>query len=261
MTTLQVDHIRAKFHIDDYNQKAPDVARQFERIHDEVNPNVVMTFGGDGTFLKAFHENYHLQLPYLGINCGNLGYLINPIQEVMDSIEKNKPLKCYSYPCLKVDASNGSTQLSTQFAFNDAWIERLNGQCCWFEVIINGVVRIPKLCCDGIVVCTPAGSTGYSKSIGVMPIPPNANMIGFVPNNASYPLGIRPLYLPLDTEVIIKNIQPNRRKTRGFYDGVELSEITELKIKVIENGCRVIYAHEENLNKTYINKVTKGFFE
>lgn len=301
--------LRAILYVDSYNTKGKEISQQFKEIEDTTNPNAIITFGGDGTFLHAFHQFHNLHLPFLGVNCGNVGYLLNPLNTCLSMIKENNSLikQSFSYlhitatyenkslkqipvntmnqpfDCDSIETCNNNLnnnnynekntnkdndtnsiqqipkQIYTKCAFNDVWIQRKSGQCCWFEVLINGEVKIPKITCDGIVICTASGSTGYSKSIGISPIPCNVPLIGFVPNNASYPLGIKPFYLPLTSEITINNIQPVRRPSVAFFDGIEIGDITSLQIKVIENGCDVLYIDSQSMNDSYTNKIFKDF--
>ncbi|KAL7718522.1 Poly(P)/ATP NAD kinase [Entamoeba marina] len=252
--------LRAQFYIDEYNEKAKELATTFQDVEDDANPNTIFVFGGDGTFLRAVHEYSDKKLPFVGINCGNVGFLLNPIDDVIHFIENGKTLHCYSYPLLVIQPSLYNEQLPIKKAFNDTWIERMNGQCCWFEVFVNGSLRIPKMVCDGVVICTAAGSTGYSHSIGLPPIPIGTQLLCFVPNNVRFPLGLKPVFLPSHTEILIRNIAPNRSKSRGFYDGVNMGEISELKISVSHDECQVGFVQENHtVEKMYVDKVFKPF--
>ncbi|ELP84327.1 inorganic polyphosphate/ATP-NAD kinase, putative [Entamoeba invadens IP1] len=260
--TIKPSNIRAIFYIDPYNPKAKTVSEMFSLLQttNEEDANVICVFGGDGTFLHAFHKYADRKIPFLGINCGNVGFLINSIEEVRGSVEIDRPVRCYTHPYLTATSIMGENTLPPVKAFNDVWIERNCGQCCWFEVSINGVVRIPKLTCDGCIICTQAGSTGYSRSVGMIPIPYGTPLIGLVPNNASFPHGIKPMFFPIGTSITIRNLQPYRRFTRAFYDGIEIGEVTQISVCVVQNGCTTAMTHDMESTDVFLDK-TLSFFD
>ena len=255
---MKTNEIRAKFYIDPYNEKAKEVSQKYEQYRNEENPNIIFVFGGDGCFLHCVHDCNDMELPLLGINCGTVGFLMNNLNDFDAFLTSNKPLKFNHFPLLDITATltDGSTVQYT--AFNDTWIEREEGQCSWFEVSVNGNIYLPKVACDGLVICTPAGSTGYAHSVGLPQVPVETQLIGFIANNANSPIGLRPVFLPITSEITIRNIQPNKRKTRAFYDGVGIGSVTELRIKVsTTKTLDVGFIDDNSIDLYFIEKVFK----
>ena len=105
---------------------------------DDKNPEIVITLGGDGTFLKAFHQ-YNKQKPlFIGINEGNLGFLcefsINELNEVYEILKKHDFSLIKEINLLKLEGLK-----ETYFALNEFRIESNNGGALAFDVKIDNV--------------------------------------------------------------------------------------------------------------------------
>ena len=62
---------------------------------------------------------------------------VGGLEDLLDGMQKryrNKPS----------GGTNGDEKLSPKQSFNDVWIERQTGQCCWFEITINGKIKTSK---------------------------------------------------------------------------------------------------------------------
>ncbi|MEL5941203.1 NAD(+)/NADH kinase, partial [Tetragenococcus halophilus] len=72
---------------------------------DQNDPNIVISIGGDGTFLSAFHEFEHKldQIRFLGVHTGHLGFYTDwrdfELEELVSNLS-NKQESSISYPLL-----------------------------------------------------------------------------------------------------------------------------------------------------------------
>src|SRR5664279_5352476 len=129
----------------------------------------ILSLGGDGTFLRAAQLSTQLALPVLGINLGSLGFLTDVEEnEVYASLDA---VLAHSYTVehrlvLEASVVREGQEILTTTAINDILVVRdLTGKILTFEVFIGGV-RAGQITADGILVCTPTGSTGYSLAAG-----------------------------------------------------------------------------------------------
>ena len=141
---------------------------------DDKNPEIVITLGGDGTFLKAFHQ-YNKQKPlFIGINEGNLGFLcefsINELNEVYEILKKHDFSLIKEINLLKLEGLK-----ETYFALNEFRIESNNGGALAFDVKIDNVY-FEKLKADGVCFSTALGSTGINKNINGAVVVPTLNV-------------------------------------------------------------------------------------
>jgi NAD+ kinase len=131
-------------------------------VTDAVGLCVVL--GGDGTILRALQRYAGTGVPVFAINFGEIGFLATvERQDIDDGIERalNGDFELLRLPAIVLDLPSGP-----QYAINDIAIHRKVGDriaeiAYALEDEVVGSVR-----CDGLVVSTPAGSTGYNLANG-----------------------------------------------------------------------------------------------
>jgi len=136
----------------------------------EKNPDYVITIGGDGSILYA--ESKYPGKPILSLNCGELGFLasneIDTIEEVLKGVETGK---YHIDEREKLEFSAGEHRGS---ALNEVLIaSTVAGKALRLTIKI-GKEDLGFFVCDGVLVSTPTGSTGYNFSCGGPIIEPGA---------------------------------------------------------------------------------------
>ncbi|VGU84832.1 NAD kinase [Streptococcus pyogenes] len=133
------------------------------------NPDIVISIGGDGMLLSAFHM-YETELDkvrFVGIHTGHLGFYTDyrdfEVDKLIDNLRKDKGEKI-SYPILKVAITLDDGRVVKARALNEATVKRIE-KTMVADVIINHV-KFESFRGDGISVSTPTGSTAYNKSLG-----------------------------------------------------------------------------------------------
>ncbi|MCD1277889.1 NAD kinase [Streptococcus sinensis] len=133
------------------------------------NPDIVISVGGDGMLLSAFHK-YEDQLDkvrFVGVHTGHLGFYTDYRDFEIDKLVENLKLDTgakVSYPILNVKLTFENGETRTIRALNEATIKR-SDRTMVVDVIINNV-HFERFRGDGISVSTPTGSTAYNKSLG-----------------------------------------------------------------------------------------------
>ena len=178
------------------------VAGTFEE--DNFEADMVLSMGGDGTFLKAASHVGNKNIPILGINTGRLGFLadVSPeeLEETFEDIYKNN-YKIEDRSVLQV-TSEGQPLKSTPFGLNEiAVLKRDSSSMITIHTSINGAY-LTTYQADGLVIATPTGSTAYSLSIGGPVIVPHSNTIAITPV-APHSLNIRPIVINDDWEITL----------------------------------------------------------
>jgi NAD+ kinase len=148
--------------------------------------DAVVVLGGDGTFLRAARSVADLGLPILGINLGKVGFLSKA--EHQDLAAVLAQLKAGDYelePRLMLEArvvpGSGGTPGETYIALNEAAIVRGAHARVMRLVVDVGDSRVATYVCDGVVVASPTGSTGYSFSAGGPIIEPTSRNLVVTP--------------------------------------------------------------------------------
>ncbi|MDO4666353.1 MAG: NAD kinase [Streptococcus sp.] len=150
-------------------QKLKQKLRKNNFILTPKNPDIVISVGGDGMLLSAFHkyENQLDRVRFVGVHTGHLGFYTDYRDFELDKLVKNLNLDAgakVSYPILNVKIIFGNGETRTIRALNEATIKR-SDRTMVADVIINRV-HFERFRGDGISVSTPTGSTAYNKSLG-----------------------------------------------------------------------------------------------
>lgn len=175
---------------------------------------MVVTVGGDGTFLKGVRLAVPLDVPILGVNTGRLGFLteIETTPEGMAGVRRALRGEFAVEERLALQASvNGAGR---HFALNDVVVRRgAAARMAPFGLSLEGE-RIAHISADGIVVATPTGSTAYFLSAGGPIIEPTVDAFG-VSALLPHTLFARPLIVPssstihitCDSEIVHANLE------------------------------------------------------
>ncbi|KXT76567.1 NAD kinase [Streptococcus sp. DD12] len=133
------------------------------------NPDVVISIGGDGMLLSAFHM-YEKQLDrvrFVGIHTGHLGFYTDyrdfEVDQLVENLRQDRGGKV-SYPVLKIEATLQDGRLFSTRALNEAAIKRYE-KTMVADVELNGNF-LERFRGDGLAISTPTGSTAYNKSLG-----------------------------------------------------------------------------------------------
>src|SRR5699024_9795508 len=153
----------------------------FDLIYDHKEPDLVISVGGDGTFLEAFHRYVHRlnETAFIGVHTGHLGFyadwLPNEVEKLIIEIAKT-PFQVVEYPLLEVIIRPRSGGTEDRFlALNEATIKTVEGSVV-FDVQIKGE-HFETLRGDGLCISTPSGSTAFIKSLDDAHINPSINYI------------------------------------------------------------------------------------
>ncbi len=143
---------------------------QSENKIDQENPELVISVGGDGTLLSAFHLYNHKldQVQFLGVHTGHLGFYTDwrdyELEELVESL-CNDHQKSVSYPLLDVRITYANGKPDKHFlALNESTIKRGNRTMVADISIKEDLFE--KFRGDGLSISTPTGSTAYNKSVG-----------------------------------------------------------------------------------------------
>lgn len=143
--------------------------QDFGLIFDEEEPEIVISIGGDGTLLHAFHRHIHRlhQVAFVGIHTGHLGFYADwkpsELEKLVLSIAK-KEYNVVEYPLLEVHVQTHNNESKTYLALNEATIKSPDVTLV-MDVELNGN-HFERFRGDGLCISTPSGSTAYNKALG-----------------------------------------------------------------------------------------------
>ncbi len=213
-------------------------------IEDRVSPDMVVSIGGDGTLLQAFHTFNHAidHICFVGIHTGHLGFYadwksdeLHELVTIMAAQRLEQQVHIVRYPLVKVEVSL-EDQLLTFLALNEVTIKGLDSTLVAKATINDQLFEMFRG--DGICVSTPSGSTAYNKSLGGAVIHPTLESIQIAEiasiNNR--------VYRTLGSSIILPNhhyfdIIPNANQRLLLsidHEGGEWHNITRIRCRVAE---------------------------
>ena len=216
---------------DERNERARGWAEQLRPFENVESPNCIVSLGGDGTMLRAIRAHWRRRLPFLGINAGHLGFLLNSAESVLGGGFPPGDLVVRQMPMLYVELLKADGSTETALAFNDAWVERVTSQSAWIELKVNDRPRIAKLVADGVLVSTAAGSTAYARSMGCPPLLADTPGWLIVGSNVMDPPGWKSALLSTEASVELRNIGGEKRPVRAFIDGQNAGEVIAMRAR------------------------------
>lgn len=164
--------------------------------------DLVISVGGDGTFIKTVGFIRDSNVPILGINTGRLGFLANIRR---DQIEESMALilqKKYVYEkrsLLSVETKNKIFG-EDNFALNEVTVHKKDTASMITVHATLGEDYLNSYWADGLIVATPTGSTAYSLSCGGPIITPGCKVHILTPI-AAHNLNVRPMVVADDLEI------------------------------------------------------------
>ncbi len=137
------------------------------RITDLSSSDAVVVLGGDGTFLRAARAVAEIDVPILGVNSGKIGFLSRAEHDDLERVLEVLVAGDYTLQeRMVLEARIVGRQDAVHVALNEAAVVRgAHARVVRLEVHVDDS-RLAAYICDGIVVATPTGSTGYSFSAG-----------------------------------------------------------------------------------------------
>jgi NAD+ kinase len=207
-----------------------------------------VVLGGDGTILRAAEVTLKRNIPLLGINLGQVGFMAEvnrpTISAIADSIIK-KSYVTENRMVLQFSVEREGKEISTGWALNEVTVERDGTTMVELFVEID---RRPlsHWGCDGLICSTPTGSTAYAFSAGGPVLWPEIDALVLLPISA-HALFSRPMVVSPKSEIIV-----TVESSEALLSADALRKIP-LKI-----GDRVIIARDEQTIK--LSHVSKTLF-
>jgi len=212
---------------------------------DEENPDVVISIGGDGTLLHAFHRYSHLldTVSFVGIHTGHLGFYADwkpsELEKLVLSIAK-RDFRVVAYPLLEMVVEHYNSPSESHLALNEATVKSPDVTLV-MDVELNDD-HFERFRGDGLCVSTPSGSTAYNKALGGAIIHPTLPAIQMTEiasiNNRVFRTVGSPLVLPAHHKCVLKPV--NEQSFNMTVDHLQLvkKDIKTITFTVAEKKIR-----------------------
>ena len=186
----------------------------------DFTADMVISIGGDGTFLKAARRVGRKQIP-----------ILEEIQAGRYSVEERSVLQLIC---------NDRNLQESPYALNEiAVLKRDSSSMISIRTAINGAY-LNTYQADGLVIATPTGSTAYSLSVGGPIIVPHSNTIAITPV-APHSLNVRPIVIRDDWEITL-DVESRSHNFLVAIDGSSetCKETTQLTIRRADYSIKVV---------------------
>lgn len=226
----------------------------------DFDADMVISIGGDGTFLRAASRVGRKGIPILGINTGRLGFLADVLPEEMEETFKEIHRNQYSVEersVLQLLCDEKRLQESP-YALNEiAVLKRDSSSMISIHTAINGNY-LTTYQADGLIIATPTGSTAYSLSVGGPIMVPHANTMAITPV-APHSLNVRPIVICDDWEITL-DVESRSHNFLVAIDGSSetCKETTRLTIRRADYSIKVVKRYNHVFFDTLRTKMMWG---
>lgn len=255
----------------------------FEALYPSVSPpeaEVLVVLGGDGFMLETMHgplETRSSSLdpssfetsssptaplealpPLYGIHCGSVGFLMNecPPAQLLDKLAKAKSTPLYP---LEMTVHTNDGQVVKALAFNEVSLLRETHQAAKIQISIDGVLRLPELVCDGVLLATPAGSTAYNLSAHGPILPLGSSLLALTPISAFRPRRWKGALLREEADVTFTILEADKRPVSAVADFTEVRHVKEVSIRQLTTpSVTLLFNQDHNLDERILREQFLG---
>lgn len=223
--------------------------------HDlQPGTDVLLSLGGDGTFLSAARLAGDSGIPVLGVNFGRLGFLsgYSP-DEVVDALLSGE----YSIEDRALLETSVPGVDHRGISFNEVAVHRNGAAMLGVDVTIDGE-PLPTCWADGFLVATSSGSTAYSLSVGGPICMPDADVLILAPI-APHNLNIRPVVVPLASKIGLSLRSRNDTVMLTMdNENMLLPSSTHISVSVAQFSLKCVRLGKSNFIQALRNKLFWG---
>lgn len=216
----------------------------------DVRPetDLVLSMGGDGTFLSAAHVVADIGLPILGVNFGRIGFLCENRPEAVRKALVEGDFRIEYRTVLNATLKGPEARRTIgmlPYSVNEVALHRSGSAVLGINVSIDGD-PLPTYWADGLIVATSSGSTAYSLSVGGPICMPDTKALVLAPI-APHNLNVRPIVLPESAKIDISFISRDGRATMSTDNRtveiqpdwtihVEMAQFSLKRIRLAQSG-------------------------
>ncbi len=222
--------------------------------------DLVISLGGDGTFIQSVNYVRNSQVPILGINTGRLGFLANVSKESMEEAFEKLTLKQFEYQkrsLLRVETASNHFG-DANVALNEVTVSRKDSSAMLTVHATLDNEYMNSYWADGLIISTPTGSTAYNLACGGPIIDPQCQLHVVTPI-APHNLNVRPIVVPDDKEIKL-SVEGRSRNYLLSLDGnsVNIKQREEVLIRKADYTINVVKLEEHGFLNTIRNKMLWG---
>ena len=229
-----------------------------EQTSADFNADIVISLGGDGSFLRAAAWVAHREIPILGVNTGHLGFLascdIDGLKNLPDILENGDfDVLCHSLVEVVEPRVEG-----WPYALNEVTVAKGEGASIVSVAAKLDGIDLANYRADGLIISTPTGSTAYNLSVGGPIVQPTAPVFVLSPI-AAHSLSMRPFVID-DSSVLTLECESRFPNFRIAVDGraTDVPQGTRIVLAKARFVVKAVVLPGHNFARTLREKLAWG---
>ena len=236
------------------------VEKSDELSHSSELADLVLSVGGDGTFLETVLKVKDLGIPIAGVNTGRMGFLANiSADEISHSIDMlcKGEYEIIERCLLDISHPEGMFEGNSSTALNEITIQKADLSMITISVFVDDI-HLNTYWADGLIVSTATGSTAYNLSVGGPILSPDDESIIISPI-APHNLTIRPIILSGEGKIrMVIEGRSNEYLTTCDFRSKKLPFTEEIHIVRAPVKIRTVMLNGRDFYSTLRNKLMWG---
>ena len=223
-----------------------------------ADTDMVLSVGGDGTFLSAARLVAGMDIPVAGVNLGRMGFLSeNRPEDIVQAVFAGD-YAVESRSMLQADVETGNPEIDAcPYSLNEMTVRRSGAAMLGVDVCVDGI-RLPTYWGDGLVISTSSGSTAYSLSVGGPIVLPESKVFIISPI-APHNLNVRPLVVPNTSEItLVMQSRDGHFEFSADNRTADVPEDTTVTIRMAQFSLKRIRLNRSNFIQALTEKLYWG---
>lgn len=204
--------------------------------------------------LRILHDYKEQLKPIYGMNRGSIGFLMNEYtpDDLPDRLNRAEPV---SIRPLQMQATTISGEVLDAIAINDISLFRETQQTAKIKITVDEIVRLQELICDGVLLCTPAGSTAYNLSAYGPIVPIGSDVLCLTPISAFRPRRWRGAILPNSATVKFEVLESEKRPVSACADAFEVRDVVSVEVSLSDTlSLTMLFDPEHDLEERILSE-------
>lgn len=220
---------------------------------------MLLSVGGDGTFLSAAIIALENSIPVVGVNMGRMGFLSEgrPEDIVAEILSGEYTIESRAVLEAEVISDVNGEALMPPYAVNEMTVRRSGAAMLGIDVCVDGV-KLPTYWGDGLVISTSSGSTAYSLSVGGPIVLPESKVLIISPI-APHNLNVRPLVVPDTSEIVLSTCSRDGHfELSADNRTIYVPETTKVVVKMAQFSLKRVRLNKSNFIQALTDKLYWG---
>jgi NAD+ kinase len=205
--------------------------------------DLVLTLGGDGTFLAGARLAAPQGIPILGVNLGRLGFLTElEADDIEDGLRRfiEGAYRIEERTMLQVTLSTGDGTRASEIGLNEVVVDH-SGEARLLRLEIDvGGQAVGVIDADGAIIATATGSTAYALASGGPILEPTLRDLVLVPMNP-FALTVRPIVFAPGQDVTLRVVRgPAEMYVDGAHDGTSVATGDVIRCGAHDHHLKVV---------------------